>query len=380
MAKNAFILILTLLGMWACGSAGSGVPSMSEGLLNMGDTLTLGLPRLERAETIFVTPARGQRYVNNVLLTAFRGRYYCMWQESARDEDTPDTHVMYATSPDGRRWSMPELLAGPTDSTFVSPGGWIQRGDSLSAVLNYTNAADRSQGGTAWYISSADGLSWTERRPLLMADGTPLDGILEQDPLLLPNGRTVGAAHLRPGTKVCPIYTDDPSALRGWKKAAFPEGEGKPLEPSQYCTKEGELIMFFRDQASSFRKLYSVSTDLGAHWSAPALTNIPDSRSKQCAGTLPDGHTFWVGNPTGNKSRRNLVIALSEDGFRYDKAWLLAGPEDLPQQRFPGRYKTLGFSYPKATIIGQDLWVSFSVDKEDAVLIRTKVLSLHKAL
>ncbi len=364
------ILLLAACCLYACtGRVEPRVPRMEEGLLDLSDTLTLGLPRPEGAETILVTPPEGERYVNNVLLTAFKGKYYCMWQQSARDEDTPDTHVEYARSPDGRNWSAPKLLAAPTDSCFAAPGGWIRRGDSLYAVINFISAADRSQGGTAWYIASADGLSWTCRRPLLMADGTPMDGILEQDPLLLPGGRTVGAAHFRPGTQVCPIYTDDPSALRGWKKASFPGGEGKPLEPSQLEAPGGNLVMFFRDQASSFRKLYSVSTDQGAHWSAPALSDIPDSRSKQCAGTLPDGRTFWVGNPSGNKSRKKLVLALSEDGYLYTEAYLLAGEEDLPAQRFPGKYKTLGYSYPKAFVTEDVLWISFSINKEDAALV-----------
>jgi hypothetical protein len=204
-----------------------------------------------------------------------------------------------------------------------------------------------------------------------MADGAPMDGILEQDPMLLPGGRTVGAAHFRPGTQVAPIYTDDPSGLRGWVRVPLPEGEGKPLEPSQYRTRKGGLVMFFRDQASSFRKLYSISEDKGSSWTAPALTDIPDSRSKQCAGTLPDGRTFWVGNPTGSKSRRILALAVADDGYTFDRAWVLASADDLPRQRFAGRYKTLGYSYPKAFVQPDGtLWISFSVNKEDAALIR----------
>lgn len=129
--------------------------------------------------------------------------------------------------------------------------------------------------------------------------------------------------------------------------------------------------MFFRDQASSFRKLYSISEDKGSSWTAPALTDIPDSRSKQCAGTLPDGRTFWVGNPTGSKSRRILALAVADDGYTFDRAWVLASADDLPRQRFAGRYKTLGYSYPKAFVQPDGtLWISFSVNKEEAALIR----------
>ena len=344
---------------------------MTEGVLDLGDTVTLGLERLPDAERIVVHRSDG--YVNNVLLTHFRGEYYCMWQASERDEDTPDTKVLYARSRDGVKWCVPELLAAPTDSTFVSPGGWIARGDSLAAVLNYICAPDRSKGGTAWYCVTRNGVDWNAPRPMRMADGTPVDGLFEQDPLLLPSGRTVGAVHFRPGLTLNPVYTDAPSALEGWARSRFPEGIGKPLEPSQYRLPDGTLVMFFRDQASSFVKLASLSTDQGESWTAPAPTNIPDSRSKQCAGNLPDGRVFWVGNPTGSKSRRLLVLALSDDGLLFDRAWLLAGPEDLPARRHEGRYKTLGYSYPKAVVLNGFLWISFSVNKEDAALVRVSV-------
>lgn len=343
---------------------------MAPGLIDTADTLTLGLKKLPGVRPVIVHKAQegGDTYANNVLLTHFRGSFYCMWQSSVRDEDTPDTRVLLSRSADGLEWSAPELLASPTDSTFVSPGGWIQRGDSLAAILNYVDSEDRSRGGRAWYIVTSDGSSWTAPRPVLMADGSPMDGILEQDPMLLADGRTVGAAHFRLGLNTCPVWTDDPSALAGWHRANLPSGKGKPLEPSQYLAADGTLVMFFRDQASSFRKLFSVSSDRGETWTAPAVSNIPDSRSKQCAGTAFGG-VFTAGNPTGSKSRRALAILLSRDGFLFDRGWLLLSPGDLQPRRFPGRYKTLGYSYPKASVIGDTLWISFSVNKEDIAVL-----------
>ena len=368
------LLALLAVLLQACASRGERFPAAPEGLFDLTDTVMLGLARLPECEGIVVHESPG--YVNNVLLTAFDGQYYCMWQSSARDEDTPDTRVVYATSSDGVCWSGPMDLAVPTDSTFVTPGGWLRRGETLTAVLNYICAPDRSKGGSAWHISTQDGVTWTAPQPLRMADGGPLPGILEQDPLRLPGGRTVGAAHFRPGLRVNPVYTDDPAALTGWTEAVFPAGEGSPLEPSQYVAVDGKLVMFFRDQASSFVKLAAVSEDRGASWTAPIRTNIPDSHSKQCAGTLPDGRAFWVGNPTGSKSRRALALALSTDGYNFDKAFLLAGPADLPPRRREGRYKTLGYNYPKAVVLDGTLWISLSINKEDAVLYRVPLNSL----
>lgn len=371
MIKGFLRLLTGLLLLTSCSGP---VVRISEGLIDTADTLSCGLERLEGVQVVEVFRSNG--YVNNVLLTRFQGRFYCMWQQSGQDEDTPDTGVWMATSADAVSWTGPTLLAAPDAETFASPGGWLQRGDSLFAFINRVCAQDRSQGGNTWYTGTADGLHWTAEKPVLMADGTPVDGIFEQDPLLLPDGRTVGAVHLRPDNRLCPVYTDDPSGTRGWETATFPDGEGKPIEPSQYLAPDGRLVMFMRDQNSSFVKLVSYSEDLGESWSAPAKTNIPDSRSKQCTGSLPDGRSFWVGNPTGNKSRRILALALSRDGYLYNRAYLLAGPQDLPPQRRKGRYKTLGYNYPKATVIGNTLWIGLSLNKEDAALVKVPTGSL----
>ncbi len=361
-----FLLCILFHGCQA--GPGHSCPGIAEGVLDLSDTLSLGLSKCDSAEWIEVFRSDG--YVNNVVLTSFNGSFYCMWQQSERDEDTPDTRVMLSVSADGRSWSVPSVLVWPTQEYFASPGGWILNGDTLTALVNYTFAPDRSQGGKAYFISTTDGKTWTVPQPVLMADGTPVEGIFEQDPLTLPDGRITGAVHFRPGNVLCPVYTDDLSGVKGWKKASFPEGEGHPIEPSQYIARDGTLVMFMRDQSSSFVKLYSVSKDRGVSWSAPQKTDIPDSRSKQCAGNLPDGKAFWIGNPTGNKSRRALVLAVSEDGYLFDRASLLAGPADLPVRRKSGLYKTLGYNYPKAIVIGHDIWVSLSVNKEDVWLIR----------
>lgn len=374
MKMNRLLLPLVVLAITleGCRSGRSEpIPGMAEVLLDGNDTLSLGLPRCDDMKWIEVYRSDG--YANNAVLTHFRGKYYCMWQQSEKDEDTPDTRILYSTSPDGESWSIPLALALPTEECFASPGGWIQRGDSLTALINFIFADDRSIGGRAFYCVTADGETWSAPRPVLSADGTPVDGIFEQDPKTLPDGRTVGAVHFQPGTTLCPVYTDDPSGVRGWRKAVFPEGEGQPIEPSQYISRDGSLVMFMRDQKSSFKKLFSISTDRGESWSAPSATSIPDSRSKQCAGNLPDGRAFWVGNPTGNKSRRALVLALSEDGFLFDRACLLAGPEDLPERRHPGRYKTLGYNYPKACVVNDTLWISLSVNKESVFVIHAPV-------
>lgn len=149
-------------------------------------------------------------------------------------------------------------------------------------------------GGYTEYILSKDGQRWSKPRRV-MGRAEPVEGIIEQDPHLLPGGRLVTAFHTRPGMIVAPFYTDDALGIRGWMRGQMPllpnDGNvSRELEPSLFLRVADDCaVMVFRDQESSFRQLASESCDRGASWSLPALTDMPDSRAKQSAGNLPTG-------------------------------------------------------------------------------------------
>ncbi len=322
--------------------------------------------------TVYAPGEDDDHYVNNAVLTYFKGQFYCMWQSSQTDEDAPDTHLVYSTSIDGRQWTAPRTLVPSTDKHFSSAGGWMVCGDTLVAFVNLLS--DIQDGGAAYWTSSADGQRWSAIQAVQMEDGSPLDGILEQDIHVLPDGRLVGAAHFRPGLHARPIFSDDPSGRTGWHVGHIdmPDrgNQSQGIEPSLYLRRDNALVMLFRDQASSFRKLASISSDRGVSWTAPALTDIPDARSKQCAGNLPDGRCFYVGNPTPAKDRTTLAIAWSDDGFVFSDPKPLRTPDDLPPQLYPGKYKTPGYSYPKALVLDGAVYVSYSENKERIAITR----------
>ena len=235
-------------------------------------------------------------------MTAFKGKLFCMWQSSPKDEDSDDTWVAYSVSvDDGETWGKPQPLALPTDAYYCTSGGWLVRGDTLTAFIDTWQKGLEPRGGKTNYMITTDGHTWSQMQPVRMADGNEMEGVLEQDPYTLPDGRIIGATHFMPGLHVCPVYTDNPRGVSGWHKASFQaEDNGKSsreIEPSQYLQADGTIVMLFRDQKSSFRKLAAISTDNGQIYTKPALTNMPDGRTKQCAGNLPDGTAFIVSCP-----------------------------------------------------------------------------------
>lgn len=349
------------------------LPYIAEGVIDTTDTNRLGLNKRSDIRTVSVFSPKDEdnHYANGVVMAAFKDRIYCMWQSSPKDEDSDDTWVAYSISSDeGLTWSKPKPLAVPSDTHYCTSGGWIVRGDTITALIDTWEKGLTPRGGHTYYMTSSNGEVWSGLSPIRMYDGSPMEGVLEQDPYTLPFGRIVGVSHFMPGLHVSPVYTDDTTGKGGWHMAHF-DGEDKgkqsrELEPSQYMQSDGTIVMTFRDQSSSFRKLASISTDNGETWTKPELTNIPDARTKQCAGNLPDGTSYMVCCPANGKWRWPLILLLSNDGIVFDKAVLLRSGEsdDLPKKRYEGRYKTLGYSYPKAIVNNGKLYIGYSTNKE----------------
>ena len=329
---------------------------------------------------VFTASEGTDHYANGVVITAFKGKLYCMWQSSPKDEDTDDTWVAYScSSDDGLTWIKPAALAVPSATDYCTSGGWLVHGDTLTAYIDLWQKGLTPRGGRTYYMTSTDGSNWSPLQPVRMADGSQMQGVLEQDPYRLKDGRLVGAAHFMPGLHICPVYTDDANGVNGWRKSRFEaEDKGKTsreIEPSQYICPDGTLVMLFRDQNSSFRKLASYSSDRGETWTKPALTDYLDGRTKQCAGNLPDGTAFMVSCPSGSKERWPLVLQLSKDGVNFNQTIELRTKDQLPPRRYDGRYKTLGYSYPKAFYHNGCLYVGYSINKED---VECTIVTLDK--
>ena len=129
-----------------------------------------------------------------------------------------------------------------------------------------------------------------------------------------------------------------------------------------------EIVMIFRDQASSFKVLAATSNNNGEIWSQARITNMPDSRAKQSAGNFNNGTAFLINNPTGNKTRHPLVLTLSKDGRRFTDAFLLRDKSTLPPMHYKGKYKRIGYSYPKSIVWKNKIFVTYAVNKEDIAI------------
>ena len=118
----AAVLLLT-------AAAGQSAPyTVAPGLFDASKP-DLGLTPAPGVETFTVfRPGEGtDHFSNGVSLIGFKGRLYAQWQSSPRDEDSPDTRVMFASSADGQHWTAPVELAPPGEGGRMVSSGEIGR-------------------------------------------------------------------------------------------------------------------------------------------------------------------------------------------------------------------------------------------------------------
>lgn len=346
------------------------------------EDLGLKVPKGLETVTVFKPSDSTDHFSNGAVMTVFKNKWYCQWQSSLQDEDSNDTWVAYSHSADGKKWTEPKALTETLKNGYCTSGGWWKHGDTLVAFINEWPNTVKPKGGLTYYKTSIDGINWSDKQPVLMADGTPIKGVFEQDPHALPDGRIVGAAHFQPGLIVSPIFTDDSLGIKGWKRAKFfnnsvKNNVSREIEPSWFLQENNNLVMIFRDQNSTFFNLASVSTDRGETWTMSVITNMPDSRSKQSAGNFNNGVAYIINNPINNKTRMPLTVTLSDKGKLFNTSYLIRkGGESIQPLQYEGKYKRLGYHYPKSFVWKKHLYVSYATNKEDVEYTKIPLTSL----
>jgi len=160
-----------------------------------------------------------------------------------------------------------------------------------------------------------------------------------------------------------------------------------------YRLADGTCVRLFRDMGSrdavtqkekedskSRRNYASFSFDDGKNWTVPTRTSFPDACARSNAGKLPDGQVYVINNiipmnPGGLGGRSMLGISLSKDGLNFDRVAIIRFTP--PPLRYPGLEKTIGYQYPHSVVADSDLWVMYSINKEDIQVTRIPLEELY---
>jgi hypothetical protein len=377
MNRLLFPLLKIVLATALCLSAraADGLPP----LLNLpgtgGDAAKIdfaGLPVLNGTHAVVCPFDEQWKFQLHSYLLHHEGKFWCMWSHGPVVEDVPTQHVRYATSEDGLKWSESKPLTGPPAEgrAYIARGFWVRDGELLALVASYKGKGafgvdkDLKLVAFGWEPKSA---TWKERgvayenainnfAPEKLATGewmtTRRDARFNVFMLI---GGTKSFADWR----VVPVV-DRLALLRS---TGF-----SPDEPIWWEQPDQSLIALFRDNGGSSRLFRAVSKDHGETWSAPARTEYPNATSKLFSLRTSRGYRVLISNANPALGRREMHLALSEDGDSFTRMAKL----DIPSA------KATTFQYPHAIEHDGALYIAFSNKKNVTEVLRVSLEEIER--
>lgn len=365
------------------------------------------LDRVETTQLLEATPETGT-FSHHGHLAYHRGVLFAAWDSHARDENSSGQHGMLRYSTDGgATWSAPKSLFPPLadkvpwsednrSNPFQTSQGFVEIDGRLYAVT----CVDKALKEKVYRFNEV-----SRTRVGFLAREVRIDGTLgevfwlsETAPEPEPGYPALPAGDRVLVTKIN-AYFEEPANLRQllFQPRQHPDSddEHRMTEPTQaWRLDDGTWVRLYRNQgtihgksraeieASRPRRHYaSFSFDGGKTWTVPTRTNFPDTGSRANAGRLPDGQYYVINNPLPMSARQGgramLAISLSRDGLEFDRMAVIRFV--APSTRYAGNAKGGGgYQYPHSAVVGESLWVIYSVNKEDMEVARVPLSQLYK--
>lgn len=352
------------------------------------------------------TPLTGT-YSHHSQIGHFHDAFFASWSNQQWDEDSPGQRVLCAISKNGRQWRGPftcfPSMGGMKRSygwgRVLTAEAWVVAGNAIYVVADVndrpgecnkiSDGFELTRGGKKRDLFDRR-VGWGRIARSVSPDGkmgpifwlvddppNPLRGFPQYPDATDPRFREVAQEINR--VLANPLHMPAWDFLNHTARRIAADGH-RLCEPSVYKRPDGVLVKLSRDCGphESHRMYASLSRDGGKTWTPAVRTDIPDSPSKAVSGTLPNGLNYLIGNQvplSAHGVRDPLVISLSKDGKIFN--WTAAIVHGTPARRYAGRSKDLGFQYPSAIVVGNSMWVIYSIDKEDVAVSRVPLSDLR---
>jgi hypothetical protein len=310
---------------------------------------------------------------NNVpQVTYYDGKFIAVWGQSS-SEGVIGSQAVYSTSTDGMTWTAQQDIAGlpPAEFEFSPNGLWERDGDLLA--LYKSEEATPNPEGPGYYGDSLalrarrwDGSAWVEDQLILE------NCMLDCAPIKLRTGQWYATGR-NTNFDTQMILGD----IGNWQRIIVTPPEGILLnEATILPIADGDVISYeYRTEGATNNPrvlLRSFSFDDGVTISIPKRTNFSDGKSRRAVMRLSDGRYIMSSNAidSGDISiRTHLMLSVSDDGYTYDRVYILRGEPTVPKYGVPGLERQ-GYQYPQFLEKDDDLWVIYSRNKEDIQISR----------
>ena len=340
-----------------------------------------------------VSNGGGWTYNHQPMLAYWNEQFYYQYLADPSDEHIPPSQTFLMTSKDGYNWTNPEIVFPPykvpDGYTKTSRPGmqakdliaimhqrvgfYVSKSGRLITMGNYGVALDKKDDP-----NDGNGIGRVVRE--IKKDGSfgPIYFIYYNHGF---NEKNTDYPYFKKSkdrefVKACQEILDNPLYRMQWVEEADREDPIIPLKKGYkafncYTLPDGRIVSLWK------HALTSITEDGGYTWAEPVLRakGFVNSNAKIWGQRLTDGMYATVYNPS--EFRWPLAISLSKDGLEYTTLNLVHG--EIPPMRYGGNYKSYGPQYPRGIQEGNgipadgDLWVAYSVNKEDMWVSRIPV-------
>ena len=342
-------------------------------------------------------------------LVYFKGRWYAGFSRGVKDEDAPGQKMMVSTSTDFVNWTSPITVVEPASASMGTTNQLSGVGDlnSLGIVSTQIIGEFSVVGDTLCYYYSvteferssfdADGnflgmqdAKYQIRRQYAMysKEGMKDDGTIEWTTPVLVTGINRYSEFIQSpygskkffsisGFRIHYSLTEpqDPtqyitSSMMTAEQVVASRARcpGELTETSFYQGPDGVLHLLCRSETGYIWA--ATSMDEGMSWSEFYPTNFTSASTMFKTIVLPDGRIAWIGSPYYDV-RLPLALYVSEDGYNFDKAYILQDEKYELQKE--GWAKGGYYGYPQLVIEGDYLYILYTKQKEVVEICRVKL-------
>ena len=340
----------------------------------------------------------GWTYNHAPMLAYWQGQFYLQYLSNEIGEHVPPGQVLMLTSKDGYTWTKPIVLFPP----YNVPDGYSKNGKGqpakdLKTVVHqrvgfFTASSGRllTMGFFGVCLGEGDGpndgngIGRVVRE--IMADGSlgPIYFIrynhnfneANTDYPFYKKSRDKGFV------AACDELLNSPLYMMQWVEEADRDDPLIPLQKeykafSYYHLNDGRVVGLWKNG------LTSISPDDGRTWAdVRRAQGVVTGNAKMWGQKLTDGKFVTLYDPS--EFRWPLAVSPSDDGLEYTDLWLVHG--DITLLRYKGAEKSRGPQYVRGILENNgtppdnNLWVTYSVNKEDLWVSKIPVPVTNKAL
>jgi hypothetical protein len=327
----------------------------------------------------------GWTYNHAPMIAYWNGKFYLEYLSNPVGEHIAPGQTLLCTSADGRDWSTPKVVfpiyaLRPPDPKgtammhqrmgfFVAPDG------RLLVLGFYGHAPDPfGKGGIGRVVREVfkDG----SFGPIYFLRTNKHSGWTAANTGYPSFKRSDDAGFIT----ACQWLLDNRLMREQWSEEEFLDEDFFAFKPggqleafNWYHRKDGKVVGLWKWSLSA------LSDDEGKTWSKPVkLPTITMAGAKISGRRTGDGRYALIYNPfEDNDHRWPLAIVTSDDGILFDHMLCVQG--EVPPRRFAGHDKDLGSQYNRCLeegngqTPGKDLWVTYSMNKEDMWVSRIPV-------